>query len=101
MKNLYLFLTIVFFSCAMSGCARNVVTTTEVTKTGKNWGEIESTQQYRNEKGRMVKEKQRVKEKIKCIDKKGRPLSASTPEECMEKNGTIVDEIKTVETRSN
>ncbi len=85
--------------CMVLGCSpkRDTVVTTEVSKTGKDWGQVESTQQYRTADGKVVKEKQIVNEKIRCVGKKGKKLPIDTFEECLEQGGKIVDEITTTE----
>ena len=99
-KKMHVMLTIVSSSCAIIGCSKNTEMSTQVSKVGKNWAEVQSTQQYPAEDGKMVKEKQLVKEKVRCMSKKGKQLSVDTAEECLEQNGTIVDEVETFETRS-
>jgi hypothetical protein len=86
--------------CAVLGCfsKRDTVVTTEMSKTGKDWGEVQSTQQYRTPGGKIVKEQQTIREEIKCVNKKGKRFPADTMDECLEKGGTIVDEITTTET---
>jgi len=99
-KKMRIMLTIISSSCAIVGCTKNAVLSTQTSKIGKDWAEVQTTQQYQTEDGKIVKEKQLVKEKIKCMKKRGGQLLVDTAEECLEQNGTIVDEVKTFETRS-
>jgi hypothetical protein len=86
--------------CGTLGCSpkRETIVTTEVSKTGKDWGEVQSTQRYRTPDGKIVKEQQIIKEEIKCVNKKGISFLVDTADECLRKGGTIVDEITTTET---
>lgn len=99
-KKMGIMLTIISSSCAIVGCTKNTELNTQTSKVGKDWAEVQTTQQYQTEDGKIVKEKQLVKEKIKCMNKRGIQLPVDTAEECLEQNGTLVDEIKTFETRS-
>jgi hypothetical protein len=98
-KKIHVALAIVSL-CAVGGCVRDTEVTRQVTRVGKNWEEVESTQRYRTEGGRVVREKQRIKEKITCVNKKGQRLPAETAEECLQKKGIVVDEVDTLETRT-
>jgi len=78
----------------LAGCeAPERVTTHDVTTTGKNWVETESTQRYRAPSGKVTVEKQSIYEKINCIGRRGKKIDAATSEECIQRGGKIVDEV--------
>ena len=95
-----IFITLMASSlCILTGCvSKNTEVSTQVAKVGKDWTQVKSEQQYRTEDVKVVKEKQLIKEKIRCVGKKGRKLPVSTAEECIEQGGTVIDEVKTDET---
>ncbi len=84
--------------CAsLIGCVRSErIVTEEVTTSGKNWVETETTQSVKDKRGHVHIEKQSFYEKIKCVSKKdGRNIEADSPEACFKKGGKIIDKVIT------
>lgn len=88
-----------FLIAILAGCCstRDTIVTKEISKTGSDWSQSEVTQEYRNAQGKVVKDKQTVDQKVKCISKTGKRLSVSDADECLRKGGRIIDEVTVTE----
>jgi hypothetical protein len=93
-----LFLTYVYIICLMNGCvSRESLVTDEVTRSGKNWRETQSAQEYRGPKGKHIKGKQTFYERIKCVGKNGKVIHACNADECLDRGGRVIEEVETTE----
>lgn len=97
--NLFKVVTTAVLCAALIGCVRTErVVTEEVTTSGKNWVETETTQAVKDRHGHVRVEKQSFYEKVKCVSKKdGHKIEADSPEACFKKGGKLVDKIITKE----
>ena len=80
------------------GCAsKERVVTYDVTTSGKNWAENETIQERKGSDGKIVIEKQKVFEKVRCVGQKGKHkgkiIKVDSPEECLKMGGKIIDEV--------
>jgi hypothetical protein len=98
-QSLLTLMTTVVLCASLIGCVRTErVVTEEVTTSGKNWVETETTQAVKDRHGHVRIEKQSFYEKVKCVSKKdGHKIEANSPEECFKKGGKVVDKIITKE----
>lgn len=88
--------------CTLLGCAppltsREYVSTEEGTKGGKHWATTEVVQEYYDRHGKVIKDRQVIYEKEKCVAQDGRSIQAATVKECVKKGGRIVNVIQTEE----
>jgi hypothetical protein len=93
-----LFLIYVYVICLIGGCAtREYLVTDQVSRSGRNWRETQSVQEYRGPRGENVKGKQVFYERIKCVGKHGKAIHARDVDECLYKGGRVIEEVETTE----
>lgn len=93
-QKLIIVLTTVVSLSGIGGCANQErLKTYEVAEMSNGQVENRYVQEYVDQEGKKVVNKQMTRERHQCLDKNGKPLPAKSAADCMKRKGKVVDEV--------